>query len=678
MDAKEEKLNEFLAKPKTQFVIPIYQRNYDWNIKQCKQLLHDIKIAGEKKESHFIGSIVYIKEKHTEIGKVKELMIIDGQQRLTSIILIYIVLYRLVGEKNIKDDIFESYLINKLSQEDNTKVKLRSAESQIKVFDLLIAAREKEYEDDSRLIENFNFFKENILEEDLNKVLKGLNYLEYVYISLDRERDDPQKIFESMNSTGLALSQSDLIRNYILMNLNLKKQKEIYKNYWEVIEKYTKDEGKNKIKTADFIRDFLTFKTKRIPNKSNVYKEFKTTYPQLKNDNLNEYLEPIKNLSQYYYKLINPEKEKDKEIREELFYIKQLEINVSYPFLMKVYEDYGNQKIPKEIFIEVLRLIQSFVFRRFIIDLPTNALNKIFMALYSNVKEDNYLYSIQATLLKKTGIQRFPEDNEFISKLKDKDIYNTQSKNKKYFLDKLENYNNKEIVKTDNLTIEHIFPQNPDRKWKEEINPEDYKLFKEEYLHTIGNLTLSGNNGALGNKSFLEKKEMNIDGKEQGDKYSKLWLNRFLKEQDKWDIDTFRKRVKIIEKRALDIWEYPNIEIEENDKNNIEINIFDIEDFTGKKINSFTFYNVPYKFKNYRKLYGTVLKELFVLESDYFFGNKIEKLLKLTKNKDQLRVAFDISNTYYIDLHGSSNELMTNLKKVLEVFEFEDELFITF
>ena len=686
MKANKESLDVFLKKENTQFVIPIYQRNYNWEEKHCKQLLNDIKKAGKEKKTHFIGSIVFIGEDddvYRSRGEIKKLTIIDGQQRLTTIMLIYLVLYRLYNKmENTKraEEILKKYIKNE-DVKDEYKIKLRPAEEQNKAFEFLINEKENEYDGYSQLNENFTFFKNNILENDSDTIYEGLHCLVYVFISLDREKDNPQKIFESMNSTGLDLSQADLIRNYILMNLEFEKQKEIYKNYWKVIEEWTKDEEKNEMKTADFIRDFLTSKNKKIPNKTDVYKNFKTTYPQLKNDNLDESLAPIKNLSQYYYKLINPGKEKDSKISEQLVYIKQLEVNVSYPFLMKIYEDYGDKIISKEIFIEVLKLIQSFVFRRSIIDLPSNVLNKIFTTLYFDVKKDDYLHSIQAALLRKRDGYRFPKDEEFISKLKEKEIYNT--KNKKYLLHKLENYNNKEVVKTDNLPVEHIFPKKPDSEWKKDINSGDYTLFEEKYLHTIGNLTFSGNNGALGNKSFLEKKEMNKDGGEQGYKYSRLWLNRFLKEQDKWDIETFEKRLEKIKDRFLKVWKYPGIKIEENNKNNVEKNIFDIEDFTGraKEIEYFTFYAKRYEFKNYTKLYGTVLKKLFELEPNYFFGNEIEKVLKLTKNKEDIKVktaVFRISNTYYINTNRNANQLMTILKEVLEIFKFEDELFIKF
>ena len=260
----------------------------------------------------------------------------------------------------------------------------------------------------------------------------------------------------------------------------------------------------------------------------------------------------------HYNKLINPKNESDKEISTQLEYINRLEINVAYPFLMKVYEDFSANIIDKNTFISVLSLVQSFTFRRFISALPTSALSKIFMGLYDKVKIDNYLYSIQKSLLQRSGVQRFPRNIETINALKEKDVYNIKPKNRTYLLERLENHQNNEpviIEGNSDITIEHIFPQNPDAKWKIELGAEEYNFIKENYLNTIGNLTLSGNNGKLGNKPFIEKKEMNVDGKEQGYNFSRLWLNRGLKEKSKWDKEEIEKRAGIIADRFLKIWE---------------------------------------------------------------------------------------------------------------------------
>jgi uncharacterized protein with ParB-like and HNH nuclease domain len=376
-----------------------------------------------------------------------------------------------------------------------------------------------EYKEYSRLIENYNYFKGRITSENIDCVIQGLNKLIFVEISLERDKDDPQKIFESLNSTGLELSQSDLIRNYILMGLKHKDQTRIYENYWRHIEINATQAETNTNKVSDFIRDFLTLENRDIPNKGKVYQEFKKKYPITELENLEKILTKIKKYSIYYNKFINPNNEPELEIRNQFVLISKLEINVAYPFLLEVYNDYASNLINKATLIEMLELLQSFTWRRFVIGLPTNSLNKIFMRLYEDVDPSDYVASFQKALLKKKSSQRFPRDKEVIGTLKDRDMYGIQTKNRTYLLEKLENFENREPVKIEgnpDIIVEHIFPQNPDPKWKIILGEENYNLIKEKYLNTIANLTLSGNNGKLSNKYFVEKRDMNVDGKEQG------------------------------------------------------------------------------------------------------------------------------------------------------------------
>lgn len=403
MKANETKVDKFLATNETTFAIPVYQRNYDWTLIQCKQLLHDIIETGKSDDinAHFIGSIVYVHDDVYTASGLTELTIIDGQQRLTTITLIYISLYRLAQQLNNQmqvNRIHKTYLINEFAPEAE-KLKLKPTENNKEALrHILNSEVREEFKGYSKIIENFNFFKNSITAENYEIVQRGLSKLIFIDIALDRQRDNPQRIFESLNSTGLELSQADLIRNYILMGLSRINQENIYKSFWEVIEKNAKDETLNQTRVSDFIRDFLTLKNKEIPNKSNVYATFKENYPTTTVDILEENLLEIKSLSKFYNKLVNPKNEEDKAIRQQLEFINKLEINVAFPFLMKVYEDYSNEVIDKQTFISVLALIQSFTFRRFVVGLPTNALNKIFMSLYDKVEKDNYLFSIQKSL----------------------------------------------------------------------------------------------------------------------------------------------------------------------------------------------------------------------------------------------------------------------------------------
>ena len=346
MKATELPIINFLQSPNVQFVIPVYQRNYDWGISECNQLLKDI-ISVEKanRGTHFVGSIVFIHEGAYSTREVKELVIIDGQQRLTTINIIYTALYRFAKQNGMAheaDMLYNMFLVNQYVKEEESKLKLKQTDTNSLAFKALIDENEKSFDKFSNVIENFNFFYSKLTKENFEIVKNGLSRLIFVEISLERDKDDPQRIFESLNSTGLALSQSDLIRNYILMDLEPRDQHKIFNNFWNPIEENARDLIKQNSLVSSFIRDFLTLKNKKIPNKSKVYQEFKSTYQETVGDDYYEDLENLKSLSLHYKKFVNPQIIEDKDIQKETRYIKNLEINVAYPFLLQVFEDFDN------------------------------------------------------------------------------------------------------------------------------------------------------------------------------------------------------------------------------------------------------------------------------------------------------------------------------------------------
>jgi hypothetical protein len=375
---------------------------------------------------------------------------------------------------------------------------------------------------------------------------------------------------------------------------------------------------------------------------------------------------------------INNSNEKDKDIRQQIGYINRLEINVTFPFLIKVYDDFDSHVIDKQTFITVLELIQSFTWRRFIVGLPTNSLNKIFMSLYDKVEISNYLYSIQKALMLRTGAQRFPKNMEVIDAIKVKDIYNIKSKNRVYFLDRLENHENNEKVKisgNEQITIEHIFPQNPDPKWKEELGIEEYNFIKDNYLNTIGNITLSGNNGRLGNKSFSHKRDLEGGGY----KDSRLWLNKYLGELERWDSNAIEKRFELLSCRFLKIWDYPSINIDSIDDNG-EINIFDAENPRSKRLEYVIFFDQKLEIKQVTELFVHVIMELFNLQPETFFNTDLGVHLNITTklNKNKLISPAAINETYFVETNIESNVKFDRIKHALEVFGFEDELIIKY
>ena len=677
MKANELPINNFLQSPNVQFVIPIYQRNYDWTTSQCSQLINDIiSVETEDRGTHFIGSIVFIHEGAYSTSEVKELVIIDGQQRLTTINILYVALYRFAKENKLEKDaemLYNMFLVNQYVQNESSKLKLKQTDVNSLAFKSILNSTENQFSSYSNVIENFNFFNDLIDSKKFHTIINGIKRLIFVEISLERDKDDPQRIFESLNSTGLDLSQSDLIRNFILMDLVPKEQNKIFNNIWSPIEENARDLTKQQSLVSSYIRDYLTLKSKKIPNKNKVYVEFKKKYADYSDDDFNQELEFIKLLSSHYKKFINPNTENDPEIRRELQYISRLEINVAYPFLLQVFEDYENGVIEKSDLIKVLKLIQSFTWRRFIIGLPTAALNKIFMTLYSDIDHEDYYESLAVSLAKKKGSTRFPTNQEIEVSLKEKDLYNIQSKNRNYMFEMLENYNNREYVDTSNesITIEHIFPRNPNEDWQDILSNDELNDFKDKYLNTIGNLTLSGNNGALSNKGFKEKKKMNINGGEQGYVYSRMWLNDYLKSIDTWTTGEYFERQKIIYERFLKIWEYPNVDISKFDIYDEE-NIFDVEDPTNMKLQYFIFENNKVDAYDITELYMFIMNELFERNAQLLLDANAGYYFKIQKEESNLRSGKYLKNGYYIECGMNSHNKFKILRKILSLFNIDD------
>ena len=555
MKASEKKIKDLFSEAKTFFAIPVYQRDYNWQEKHCKQLFEDILNVGKDIDitSHFIGSIVYIHEGVYGIGE-KEFYVIDGQQRMITITLLHIALYHRLKEskEEYADEIYELYLVNKFSKRD-IKLKLLPPEENLNILNKMLEENWEELEEyqDRNIVKNYKFFKEiisNYSNEEIEYLLAGLDKIIYVDIALEKDKDDPQKIFESLNSTGLDLSQGDLIRNYILMDLEREKQNLVYKNLWLPIENNCKISLGNEIKNyvSDFIRDYLTLKNGKIPSKPKVFEEFKEFYDK----NNDEQLEDIKNFSEEYSHIIKPNTEKDKDIRKELENLKVLDQTVINTFLIGILRDYKENKIVKNEILEILKLLQSYIWRRFITEKPSNALNKIFQGMYLRISKDKKYYkSLEESLLN----QDFPTDDELKEALKTKNVYKDKEK-LRYVFKELENYNHNELIDFENekITIEHIFPQKPNKSWKEKYSDyelEEMKTFKD----TISNLTLTGSNANLGNKSFLEKRNDDIHGY----KNSKLYLNKYLSKLNEWNLSAMEGRFEELFKNIVKVWKRP-------------------------------------------------------------------------------------------------------------------------
>lgn len=563
MDAIKGNINQILNGYK-QFMIPVYQRTYSWGIEQCEKLWNDIvEMQKNNRVGHFVGSIVNVAEQTMPTG-VQKFMIIDGQQRMTTLTLLLIAI-RDYGYKNDKDTSINPHSINGMciiNEYANGEEKYKMLLTQ-KDKDVLIKLIDRAPIDEiknSKIIDNYNFFMKKIESKELipTQILEGIGKLQIVNITLDRTQDDPQLIFESLNSTGMDLSKSDLIRNYILMGLNPDEQESIYKNYWYPME-ILFDYNKQSWLMDKFFKHFLTFKYGQIPVESKVYEVFKKHYKDKSYESVLELSKELHKCAKYYtniYYANSGDKALDNIFKD----IKSLNMDVASPFLIKVYYDYESEIISKDEFMEILSLCESYVFRRSICKIPTNSLNNTFNMAVRSIKEDSYVNSIKAFLIMLDSYKRMPLDDEFVKELKNRDIYNMRTRN--YILSKFENFNNKSHITIENFTVEHIMPQNKNlsEDWKNDLG-ENYKEIQKEYLHKLGNLTLTAYNSEMSDKSFQEK--LNMTG---GFKESALRLNSYVVKQTTWNKNKIEERANELCELAKSIWQYPGLSETEKSK----------------------------------------------------------------------------------------------------------------
>ncbi|WP_315337213.1 DUF4357 domain-containing protein [Fusobacterium pseudoperiodonticum] len=556
MKASERKITKLFSESDTVFSIPVYQRDYNWQEKQCQRLFKDILQTGknEKVSSYFLGSIVYIHDGIYGVGE-KEFHVIDGQQRMTTLTLLFLAIYfKLKGTILAKDadKIYNQYVVNPYSEKE-IKLKLLPPEENLYILNKISHNKFNELEafQDRNMLKNYLFFEkelENLSFDDMKHLSNGIEKLIYIDIALEKGKDDPQKIFESLNSTGLDLSQGDLIRNYILMDLERGEQNRIYKEIWIPIENNCKVSDGSEITSyvSDFIRDYLTLKTEKISSKPKVFETFKAYYEK-END---EKLEDMKKYSEAYSYIIKPSLEKDKDIQRELDYLKSLDKTVINTFLIGVLKDYKDNILEKDELLNILILLQSYLWRRYITEKPTNALNKIFQGMYGKIsRSGNYYENLVDVLM----AEDFPTDEELESALKLKNVYKDKEK-LNYVFKKLENYNHNELIDFENekITIEHIFPQKPNKAWKENYSDNELEQMIS-FKDTISNLTLTGSNSNLSNKAFHEKRDNEVHGYRN----SKLYMNKYLGRLEEWNLLSMEARFESLYDDIIKIWKRP-------------------------------------------------------------------------------------------------------------------------
>ncbi len=622
---------------KNQLVIPIYQRLYSWEKEQCKELWDDIiKIGGnDKMNGHFIGSILYVLDGITHSDNA--LLIIDGQQRLTTITLLLTALRDHLSDEVKRKEIEDHYLINS-NRDGDKKFRLILSESdKDTLLSLIDKDRRKPSELSSKIVENFKLFEEWVSNTNkLEKIFKGLEKLMIVEIALEKEKDDPQLIFESMNSKGMELTQTDLIRNYIVMETEIEKREGFYNKYWmDMEEKFKQNE-----KLFDrFVRHYLTIKTREVPNINKVYVAFKD-YQQKEGIGIEDLLKDLQKYCGYFCQIVF-KKESDKDLNKALSFLVDLEMDVIYPLLLELYSDCIDGVLSKADFGRSIALIESYICRRAVCGLGTNSLNKVFPSFTRHIQKDQYFESLKAHFGSLTNNQRFPNNDEFRNLFITIDFYKFQKN--KYFFERLENFDRKERVYTHEYTTEHIMPQTLTEEWERDLG-ENFQEIHDKYLHTIGNLTLTGYNLEYSNKSFQEKRDM-----EGGFKDSPLRLNQSLRDLESFGEEEIKKRANDLADLALKIWTYPKLDAETLEKYKPK------KDKKEKKVYDLN----SYKFGSYsRELFDILSKGIKALD---------EKIVE-NFNQDYISYKFDKN---FVDIVVQTKDLKLYLN--MKFNELQDE-----
>lgn len=664
MKADTIKFFEFLEQKKTIFNIPVYQRNYEWSNEQCVQLFNDVEkiIQDDFSAKHFLGTIVYVDERGPKLSKYFN--IIDGQQRITSFMLFMKAIADLSDDESLYDEILDDYLLNPRSEENN-KIKLRSVEKDRLVFRKII--EKHEVEETSKVSENFNLFLTRIEESEYEpkEFFDALGMIEIVYIELNGndESENPQVIFESINSTGLSLTASDLIRNFLLMGIDHETQNRLYKDYWTKIEERIPT---NQIST--FIRFYLTLKFGATVTERRVYEEYKRFF------NNNHYtpetaIKELENYSKYYFWLNNEIIPKST-VNERIKRVNLMKATIVYPYLMQILKLGDDGIYTWNDVDEIFGTVESYLFRRSITDKRTNVLNKMFAALSREISRTNEKDRLIIELTNKKGTQIFPRDAEFVNSFQTVALYNRKNNLAKLVLMMLELYRTKEPISFESIQVEHIMPQTLTNDWKVSVkNANDVQI---KYGDTIGNLTLTGYNSELSNKLFSEKSKMY--------QQSNITLTRELaNEYDKWDACTIEDRAKKLSEEALKIWKFP-IQVQAEEQSSVSGEHFLDEDvnITGSKPKLLSIEDKDYKVDSWKKVLISFLDFVWEFDSQTFANLKRREVLKrLFSPADEIRNLGKLSNGEIVETNFSSETILSIIKIIATEYNIFDDISYT-
>ena len=683
MNGNAQKLIKYLDGASKRFIIPVYQRNYDWKMEHCKQLYDDlVKIIRQNRKSHFFGSIVSVQ---SESGTMEEFLIIDGQQRLTTISLLLLAIYHLLSsgkmvsrDHQLTDKILKKYLIDEYEPEEK-RIKLKPIKNDQKAFGILFD-QDEEYIPDSNLTINYRYFYDRIQhgELDIDELFDAICKLEIINISLNHE-DNPQLIFESLNSTGLNLSEGDKIRNYILMGLPNDQQTKFYEKYWNRIESYTDYD------VSSFVRDYLSIKQQSTPNMNSVYPTFKKYVEDAEVADIEPLLRDLLEYAKRYAFLIKGG-HSDERLNSCIYRLNRLSTSVTRPFLLEVIRLSESGALTADELIEVFHFTESYLFRRAICDLPTNALNKIFLLLHREIirfdgDESHYVEKFKYALLNKRERTRFPSDEEFAECMSTRNIYGMNPKNKLYLFERLENSETSETkdvwghMDRGEYSIEHIMPQHLTAAWIVSLG-DNYEAIHTNWLHRLANLTLTAYNSRYSNSPFAEKRDMPHGFKDSG-----LRINQWVGRKEQWGLPELEERDQLLKNAVIGIWPYPTSNYHPQKKQMDAIALDEDVILTGRVLSKYSFKGAEQPVASWADMYQQVIT---MLHSE----NKAV-LTKLAVSQDpavDLSLHFSMSPTSFNSCRQIDTDLyvwtgtdtqykINNLRKIFAIFDVpESEL----
>ena len=682
-------INDFIQPNRKQYVIPVYQRNYEWAEEHCTKLFEDIVAAHRADKYHFTGSVVYAQLESK--NKIDTYVIIDGQQRLTTIYLLIKALIDCAEDENDKDVltnvVFNVDKFKKYDIDNSSKLKLKPIKSDNQQLMLLMEDKLDSVDKNSGIFRNYSLFKQLITDcisenpdMDVQKIYDGLEHLTCATIKLEDE-DNAQEIFDRINSTGMPLSLADKIRNLVLMTDA--EQDRLYEEYWLKAETLV---GYKKL--TSFFLDYLNIKVDGFPKESEAYDVFRKMYEENGYSN-EQILKEILHYAEFYHTFLYGSKKYSSKVNKCLENLRRLNQSTVYVFLFRVFDDYHN---PNESHMteteleKVLQFLLNYTIRRMVCEIGSNSLRGLYKTLYARVfnrpeNKNNYYDSIVSFFIQLASRDVLIKDDEFKQGLKYNNLYKKNAVCK-LLLTSIENEGKEQLI-TDNLTIEHIMPQNKNLSstWQNMLGT-DWEEIKEKYLHTLGNLTLTGYNSELGDKPFAEKKNL------LSSVHTKVVaLYEDVKDCDRWNKDTIEERAENLADKIIALYpiEMPAHEVSFKDPRYTEYTCENPDDATSKTPNYYVLQGERVVVGNFALMLRLIIEQLYEMDPSIIEGMAREnnqllswsKMVLFSYSEDEVYGDYRIKGTNIYQSTGfSASHTMSIIKALLEKYEIDTDDFI--